>query len=547
MALVNIPDSFVAGYMGNSKLKRAGEAVEWTAERVKELVKCKDDEIYFARNYMKIVHVDKGLIPLDLYDYQSEIISKVLHNRNTIVVTARQAGKTTTAVAIILHYILFNEHKTVALLANKGDTAREILARVKLAYEELPKWLQQGVIEWNKGSIELENGCKVLAGATSSSAIRGKSISFLYVDEMAFVENWDEFFASVYPTISSGKKTKMLLTSTPNGLNHFYKFFVNAEEGRNGYAHIKVTWDQVPGRDEAWKQSTLASLNNDLEQFRVEFECQFLGSSGTLISSDALKSLVFKDPIAESAGIKQFHTPIKGHTYALMADVSHGKGLDYSTFSIIDITTMPYVQVATFRDNYIGPVDFANVIFRMGTLYNNAYVLIELNDIGPQVSDTLYMDLGYEEMLFTENAGRTGKRLSSGFSSRGVDRGLRVTKSTKANGCNIFKMLVEQQQIVINDFSTIQEMATFSKKGASYEAEPGCHDDTVMPLVNFAWLTTQSYFKELCDINTLSRLREKTDEELMNEMIPFGIIDDGSSGLEDVPIAVSDNDNSWLF
>lgn len=268
-----IPDIFTENYKGNIKLKKAGETVEWTQERIEEFMRCAEDPEYFASNYIKIVHVDHGLVNLDLYDYQREIIQKVHKNRNTIVVTARQAGKTTTAVAIILHYILFQEYKSVALLANKGDSAREILSRIQLAYEELPKWLQQGVISFNKGSIELENGCKVFAGSTSSSSIRGKSCSFIYIDEASFIENWDDFFTSVYPTISSGKTTKLLLTSTPNGLNHFYKTWINSVEGRNGYANVRVTWDMVPGRDDNWKQETLQALDDDLQKFAQEYCC----------------------------------------------------------------------------------------------------------------------------------------------------------------------------------------------------------------------------------------------------------------------------------
>src|SRR6056300_632099 len=303
------------GYLGNENLKRKGTNIEWTEDKVQEFIKCAQDPIYFAEKYIQIVHVDRGLIPIRMYDYQKEIVEKITDNRRVTVVTSRQAGKTTTAVCVILHYVLFNEHRTVALLANKGDAAREILDRVKIAYEALPKWLQQGVVEWNKGSVEFENGCKILASATSSSAIRGKSISFLYIDETAFVENWDEFFASVFPTISSGNTTKILFTSTPNGLNHFYKTCEGAKQGTNGYAFVEVPWQQVPGRDNEWKQETLAAMDFDLEKFAQEFECEFQGSSGTLLSSACLKTLVSRVPIAESDGLKQYDRPSKDNKY----------------------------------------------------------------------------------------------------------------------------------------------------------------------------------------------------------------------------------------
>jgi len=514
------------GYLGNSHLKKIGEQIEWTPDLIKEYLKCSEDPIYFAKKYIKIVHVDKGLIPFEMYDYQEEITHKITNNRRVAVLTARQSGKTTTATAIILHYILFNEFKTVAILANKGDAAREVMARVKLAYEALPKWLQQGIEEWNKGNIALENGCQVLAGTTTSSAIRGKSISFLYLDEVAFIEGYDEFFASVYPTISSGESTKLLMTSTPNGLNHFWKTCKGAKEGTNGYEYIEVMWNDVPTRDEKWKRETLEALDYDEEKFAQEYECQFLGSSGTLISGAALKQLAYSNPLYSKDGICQYEKPEKDHVYSMTVDVSRGKGLDYSTFNVIDITSMPYKQVCTFRDNFISPIDFASIIYRVATSYNEALVLIEINDIGSQVSDTLVMDFGYEGMLYTESAGRNGKRISNGF-GKISDTGVRTTKAVKSVGCSMLKMLIEQQQLIINDFETIQELSRFSKKGSSYEAEPGSHDDLVMNLVVFAWLTSQSYFKEITDINTLSKLRQKTEEQIDDDLLPFGFINTG--------------------
>jgi len=516
------------GYLGNVQLKRSGQDIEWTPDLLKEYVKCAQDPCYFAENYIKIVHVDRGLIPLDLYSYQREIIEKITNNRRVAVLTARQAGKTTTAVGIILHYILFNEHKTVAILANKGDAAREVLGRVQLAYEAMPRWMQQGVEEWNKGNITLENGCKIYAGTTTSSAIRGKSISFLYLDEVAFIEGYDEFFASVYPTISSGESTKLLMTSTPNGLNHFWKTCKGAEEGTNGYEYVKVMWNDVPGRDEKWKNETMEALDHDEQKFRQEYCGEFLGSSGTLIDGSKLKQLAYDVPLVEKENIYQYERQEEDHIYVMTCDVSRGKGLDYSTFTIIDITSMPYKQVCVFRDNYVTPVDFASVIYRIAMLYNRASVLIETNDIGEQVSDVLSMDFDYENILYTQNAGRSGKRISSGYSAgKRADNGIRTTKTVKSIGCSILKMLIEQNQLLLRDFNTIQELSRFSKKGSSYEAEPGHHDDLVMNLVIFSWLTDQDYFKEISDINTLMKLREKSEEQLEEELLPFGFIDIG--------------------
>ena len=510
------------GYNGNINLKRKGTSIEFTQDMVAEFIKCAQDPTYFAEKYINIVHVDKGLIPIKLYDYQKEIVDKITNNRRVAVVTSRQAGKTTTAVAVILHYVIFNEHKTCALLANKGDAAREILDRIKIAYEALPKWLQQGVIEWNKGSVEFENGCKIIAGATSSSAIRGKSISFLYIDETAFVENWDEFFASVFPTISSGETTKMLYTSTPNGLNHFYKTCEGAKEGINGFEYVEVPWQRVPGRDDKWKSETLAAMDNDTQKFTQEFECGFLGSSGTLIEGSKLKSMVIRNPVHETKTLKMYEKPEQDHVYVLVADVSRGKGLDYSAFTVVDVTTSPYKQVCTFRDNMTTPMDYAEIIYRVVSNYNNCYVLIEINDIGEQVSDILINEFECDSLLFTEHAGRSGKRITTGFSGKTADKGIRTTKTVKSIGCNMLKMLVEQDQLIITDFDTINELSTFSRRKNSYEAEPGAHDDTVMCLVLFAWLSTQAYFKELTDINTMQLLKEDKEQAMMDDLLPMG-------------------------
>jgi hypothetical protein len=528
-------------YLGNSNLKGADVRIDWTPEMIKEWIKCKNDPIYFAQNYIKIVHVDRGLITIDLYDYQEEIIEKFYNNRRLAVVTSRQAGKTTTAVVVILHYILFNDYKRVGLLANKGDSAREILERIKIAFEALPKWIQQGVVEWNKGSVELENGSKVIAAATSSSNIRGKSMNLLYIDETAFVDGWDNFSASVLPTISSGQTTQVLYTSTPNGLNHFYKTCVGARDGTNGFAFVDVPWYKVPGRDEAWKKEAIDTLDGDLQKFSQEYECEFQGSSGTLISGAKLKQLVPREPLISTNGLNLYYSFEEGHQYVCVVDVSRGKGLDYSAFSIIDITKMPYIQVCTFRDNMTTPIEYAEIIYRTCKTFNGCAVLVEVNDIGQQVSDLLHHDYEYDNILYTETAGRSGKRISSGF-GKGADPGIRTTKTVKAIGCNMLKLMVEQDQLIINDMSTINELSTFSRKALSYEAESGCNDDLTMTLVLFSWLSDQQYFKDITDINTLAKLRERSDDELMNELTPFGFFDNGIGEADEV---IVESDYGW--
>jgi hypothetical protein len=533
------------GYNGNANLKRENQAIEWSPDLVQEYLRCSKDVVYFTETYMKIINVDKGLINFKLYPYQKEMLKSFSNNRFNIITTARQAGKSTTTCAFILWYIIFNPEKTVALLANKGDTAREILGRIQLAYQHLPIWLQQGVKEWNKGSFELENNSRVIAAATSTDSIRGYSINLLFIDEAAFIENWDEFFTSVYPTISSGSESKIILVSTPNGLNHFYSIWVNAQEHRNQYNAIKVLWQDVPGRNESWKTDTLAAMNFDLEKFDQEYNCEFLGSSGTLISGWKLKELVHQTPLVEKEGLIQYTQPIKDHVYIMVCDVSRGKGLDYSAFQLMDVTTMPYNQACVFRNNAVSPIDYADVIHRIAKAYNNASVLVEINDIGEQVSHSLHYDFGYENVLFTENAGRSGKRITSGFGGSSVDKGIRTTKIVKSVGCSILKLLVEQNQFIVNDFHTINELSTFSKKNNSYEAEPGKHDDLVMCLVLFAWLSEQQYFKDYTNINTLMSLREKTEEDMEQDMSPFGFVFDGREDYsEDVEEFVSD---SWMW
>jgi len=537
--------SKLKGYNGNALLKRSNQKIEWTPELLTEYVKCSEDVIYFTEKYMKIINIDKGLVSFKLYDYQKEMLKSMQDNRFTIIATARQAGKSTVTCAFILWYVIFHPEKTVALLANKGETAREILGRVQLAYQHLPRWLQQGVKEWNKGSMEFENNSRVLAAATSSDAIRGYSINLLFIDEAAFIEHWDEFFTSVYPTISSGQESKIVLVSTPNGLNHFYSLWVNAREKRNNYNPIEVTYDKVPGRGEEWKKNTLAAMNFDVAKFEQEYCVEFMGSSGTLIAGWKLKELVHQTPITFKDGLSQYVSPVKGRSYIIVCDVSRGKGLDYSAFSVIDVSSMPYNQVCVYRNNMVTPIDYADVIYRVAKAYNNASILVEINDMGEQVSNSLHYDFEYDSVLFTENAGRAGKRISTGFGGANIDKGIRTTKPVKATGCAILKLLIEQNQLIINDFHTIEELSTFSRKGVSYEAEEGKHDDLVMPLVLFGWLSDQQYFKDYTNINTLIKLREKTEEDIMNDLSPFGFVNDGRDDIaEALDLPPSSN---WMF
>jgi hypothetical protein len=492
------------------------------------------DPVYFAENYVKIIHLDRGLIPFELYPWQKEMYKIITEKRRSAFCVSRQGGKSVAVAAWLLWYILFNKNVAVGLLANKGDTAREILSRVQRAFYHLPRWLQQGVVEWNKGSIVLENDSKLIAAATSSDNVRGFSFNVVYLDETALIENFEEFFASVLPTISSGEKSKIIMTSTPIGLNHFYNVMEYSKRPHddpewNGYYSMEVPWHQIPDRDEHWKKEMLQALNYNYEKFEQEFNIQFLGSSGTLIAGWKLKEMVIKKPIKwNTEGFYQYEEPQKEHTYAAIADVSRGKGLDYSAVQVIDITQMPYKQVATFRNNLLTPGDFTSVVHRLATQYNNAYVLIEINDIGEQVGYGLMMDFEYENILLTESAGARGKRLSAGFGRGKSDKGVRTTTLVKSQGCSMLKYLIEEDQLIVNDENTIDELRRFSKKNKSYEAELGSTDDLTMCLVLFGWMSNQELFKELTNIHTINKLREKSEQQVEQDMLPVGWSTDGT-------------------
>lgn len=528
-------------FKGNPLLKKTDTKIEWDAEKLQEILKCKDDPIYFIETYVKIIHVDKGLINFKLYPWQKEMIAAMKNERFCAFVVARQGGKSIAVAAFLLWYVLFNKRVSVGLLANKGDTAREIMGRIQRSYMHLPKWIQQGITEWNKGSMVLENESRILAAATSSDNVRGFSFNIVYLDEVAHIENYEAFFTSVFPTISSGETTQVIMTSTPYGLNHFWKTVQYGKKPKddpdyNGYYVMEVPWNQIPGRDEAWKQKTLEGLNYDLEKFEQEYNIQFQGSSGTLISGWKLKELVSQTPIAKTMeGLKQYVVPMKEHIYTIIADVSRGKGLDFSAFQVIDITTMPYNEVATFRSNVLTPMDFGAFLHTTAKLYNEAYVLVEINDIGEQVGNDMLSVFEYPNILMTVNMGRMGKKLVAGFGNQKTDKGVRTTKIVKAQGCTMLKLLVEQNQLIINDHDTIEELSRFSKKNNSYEAEPGATDDLTMCLVLFGWMTTQVLFKELSNIHTLSKLREIDEEQVNQDMMPFGYIVTGHDNEETIP------------
>ena len=531
-------------YLGNKNLKRSSVNIEWTKELILEYKKCSEDQIYFIKKYCKIVNVDKGLVNFELWKFQEEMIHTFEDNRFSIAKMPRQVGKTTTVAAYLLHKILFNENYRIAILANKDRGAREILSRIQLMFEHLPKWLQQGVLEWNKGNIELENGSKILSSATSSSATRGGSFNLLYLDEFAFVPNniQDEFFASVYPTISSGQNTKVIITSTPNGMNMFYKIWTDSVNKKNTYARTSVHWSMIPGRDEKWKKQTIE--NTSERQFRQEYECEFLGSSNTLIDASKLGTIPYADPISKNGSVDKFEEVIPGHTYLISVDTSRGSGIDYSAFIVFDITSVPYKVVAKYRDNEIESLVYPTIVYNVGRHYNYAYVLVEVNDIGQQVADILLHDLEYENVLSTRSKGRAGQGIGGGAGIK-YGLGVRTTTQVKRIGCANFKSLVENDKIIINDYDLLYEMFRFIEHNNKYEAEEGEHDDLVMCCVLFSWLVHQEYFKELCDNDARLEVLSSNQKLIEENLIPFGFIDDSWVDSD----AIDDTDqqfNNWF-
>jgi len=514
-------------YLGNPNLKKANVTEEFSKEEIAEYLKCANDPVYFIANYIQIVSLDKGLVPFDMYHFQEEMVSKFHNNRFNIAKLPRQSGKSTIVTSYLLWYVLFNANVNVAILANKAATAREMLGRLQLSYENLPKWLQQGILGWNKGSLELENGSKILAASTSASAVRGMSFNVIFLDEFAFVPNHiaDQFFSSVYPTISSGKSTKVIIISTPHGMNMFYKLWHDAERGTNEYVPTEVHWSEIPGRDDVWKEQTIR--NTSEQQFRVEFECEFLGSVDTLISPSKLRVMPYHDPLKENRGLAVFEHVIEDHNYIITVDVSRGVGGDYSAFTVFDTTSLPYKMVARYKNNEIKPIVLPNVIVDVAKNYNGAYILCEVNDIGGQVADIIQYDLEYENLLMASMRGRAGQQLGQGFSGKKTQLGVKMSTAVKQVGCSNLKALIEEDKLIIEDYDTIAELTTFIQKGQSFQAEEGCNDDLAMCLVIFGWMAMQPFFKEMHDNDVRARIYQDQRDAIEQDMAPFGFIDDG--------------------
>jgi hypothetical protein len=531
-------------YLGNINLKAIGYPVEFTKDNIGEYIKCSQDPIYFIKNYVKVISLDFGIVPFNLYQYQEEFILELHHNNRIIGMFPRQFGKTQTVAAYVLWYTLFNDNKTVAILANKAPAAREVMSRYQMMYEHLPKWLQQGVKIWNKGNIELENGSKVFTSATTPSACRGKSVNFLYVDEAAIIQNTvaEEFFTSTYPTISSGKTTKIVLTSTPLGYNHFWSFWTKAEQGINGFIPVRVYWNQHPERDQEWYDSQKSLLGEI--KVAQEVDCSFIGSSYTLISGDFISRMVPTPYVHSKDGFDSLEYAKQGHVYVIVADTSEGVGGDYSAFSVIDVTELPYTVVAKYRSNTISPLLYPSVIYITAKAYNNAFVLLEINK-GEQVAHILHNEMEYENMLYVSR-GKRGQFVSAGFGGIKPAYGVTTDKKVKRIGCSNLKTLIEESKLLVTDADIISEMSTFIEHRGSYAADEGYHDDLVMTLVLFGWLTTQDYFRDLTNINLRALLYQARMKEMEDQMVPLGFLNTGHEEIDKVVGEVMGND-FWVM
>jgi len=503
-------------YLGNNNVKRDGVIQQWTQEQVLEYSKCMHNPAYFAEKYLKVISLDKGLVPFTLYPYQKNMFEHFNSNRFNVVLACRQSGKSISSCAYLLWYALFHSEKLVVILANKGDTAREMLSRVTLMLENLPFFLQPGCKALNKGSIEFSNNSRILARATSGSSIRGLSVNLLYLDEFAFVERATEFYTSTYPVIAAGKDTKVIVTSTANGIgNTYHKIWEGAVQGVNEFKPFRVDWFDVPGRDEAWKKQTIA--NTSQLQFDQEFGNTFFGTGDTLINADTLMAFRAKPykRLLENNSLYVYEDTIRKHDYIMTVDVSKGRGQDYSTFNVIDISVRPFRQVAVYRNNTISPILFPNIIYKYAKLYNDAYVVIESNDQGGVVCNGLYHELEYENM-----------HVESTVKANAL--GVEMTRKVKRLGCSAIKDILENSKLDIVDENTILEISTFEARGESYEASDGNHDDLMMNLVMFGYFVSTQYFSDMTNIDLKQMLFDQRMKEIEEDIVPFGFIDDGS-------------------
>lgn len=515
-------------------------------------LECADTHIVFREDHSEVFVQD--LLPNDVIigenglekvisvtktDRKENMYDLTVGGDHTFYAEGLLHHNTTTSAAYILWYALFNDLKTNAVLANKQSTAFEIMDRIKFGYEELPKFIQQGVKVYNRSSIVLENGSQIFGAATSKSAIRGRTINgVLMLDEFAFLmaNQAEDFFTAVFPTLSASKESKLLISSTPCGFNFFYKIWNEAEKGENGFFAVKALWFEHPERDQKWYEEQLAALG-ELKAAQ-EISCNFNGSSMTLLNGSSLSSLSYSNPIQlfkdKYQGLKLYKLSEPNRHYVMTVDVSRGRHLDASTFLIIDVTTQPYTIAASYSNNEVAPLMYAAILHTMAKQYNDAYILVEINDIGGQVAESLHYDFEYENMFWTKSGDVLGKKGADPYP------GIRTTKKTKRIGCANLKDMVEKQNFLINDFQLIQELSTFVQStSGSYEADEGFHDDMVMCGVLFAWLASQVWFKDLTDQDMRQEMYANQLATIEEELTPFGFIANAANDMQENPNEVN--------
>lgn len=509
-------------YMGLPNLKRANIKTNWTREMVQEWKKCRDDIVYFAEKYCAITHIDYGTIKVQLRDYQRDMLRIMSSKRMTCCNLSRQLGKTTVVAIFLAHFVCFNKDKAVGILAHKGSMSAEVLDRTKQAIELLPDFLQPGIVEWNKGSIELDNGSSIGAYASSPDAVRGNSFAMIYIDECAFIPNFIDAWLAIQPVISSGRRSKIIITTTPNGLNHFYDIWDAALSGKSGFEPYTAIWNSVKERlyndqdmfDDGWQWSSQTISASSLEQFKQEHCAEFHGTSGTLISGMKLANMDWTEVTPDNHGFYKFKEAHPERKYIAALDCSEGRGQDYHALHIIDITEPQWEQVGVLHSNSISHLILPDIVHKYLMEYNEAPVYIELNSTGVSVAKSLYMDLEYENVICDSM----------------VDLGMKQTKRTKAVGCSTLKDLIEKDKLIIHHKATVQEFRTFSEKGVSWAAEEGYHDDLIMGLVIFAWLTTQTKFADYADKDDLrlaSEVFRNELEDMNDDYAPVVLVDDG--------------------
>lgn len=518
----------------NLKIKPLGYKENYTEQQIEEIYKCKNDPIYFIQNYIKVISLDNSIIPFTLRDYQKKLINIVHKKRFTIAMMSRQSGKSTTVVSYLLQYALFNSNKRISLSAHNESLAQTLLSKIKTAYENLPSWLQQGVDVLNKNTFEFENGSTIVATATSAKTARGTSNNILLLDEFAFVEDHlaEEFYKSVYPSITQSKTAKIVIISTPNGMNLFYKMWMDAINKKNSYTPLKVTWKDVPTCNvPGWEETTKKNISSI--DFAQEFECNFLGSTATLISAKVLSRIPVEAPIKSSDGLDIYEDYQKNHKYVMTVDPSNfmfneRNKQDYSAFVIIDITDPPYRVVAKYRNNEITSSIFPEYVYKVGKQYKFPFLLCE-SDSNMSVGKAL-SELEYPELLLCSTVGGRGgygQSVSHSFDSKRTNYGLAMSEKAKREGCIKLKDLIEANVLLFKDAEILNELFTFVPKKNSWGAAKAKHDDLVMCLVIFSWLTNQEYFKELIDIDIRKYMVNKQERQMNASLQLLGYVNLG--------------------